>query len=237
MINTKFPIYGSIILLAILTNVIIVLIIYKKYNISRDEIIGALVYENFGFIYGAKLLTYIEHYSTIKKFEFFKLGLSSYGAAIGGIICLLIFALQYKIKLKDICTIFCPSLPLMYAIGKVACFLVGCCYGVKYNGIGSIVYKYSKVAPNNVHLFPIQIVETIIFTLIFIYIIRKVLKNKFEWKIIGFSLILCSISKFLLEFLRTKETTTFLSFTQKISIIFVLIGLFIYIKSLIRLKK
>ena len=230
MIDTKLPLYGIMIILSLLVNIIIVLLIHKKFNFSKDEIIGALVYENIGIIFGAKLLTYLQNYSTYGKFDILKLGFSSYGALIGSIICLIIFGLQFKKSLKDMVFTFMPSIPLMYAIGKIGCFLAGCCYGIKYNGIGSIVYNYSAVAPNHIHLFPVQIIETIIFIIFFIYMFKNILMNKFTWKTLGVSFILCSFAKFSLDFFRASHTDIILSLNQIISIVFILFGILMYIK-------
>ncbi len=231
MINTKFSLYPTMILLSLLGNIIIVFIIHKKNNFTREEITGALIYENIGIIFGAKLLTYIQDYKTYGKFDVLSLGLSSYGALIGAIICLIIFGLQFKNPLKEMLFTFMPSIPLMYAIGKIGCFLVGCCYGIEYNGIGSISYKYSQVAPNHIHLFPVQIIETITFTIIFIYMIKKILKNKFNWKTLGISFLLSGIAKFILDYFRMSHANTFLSLNQMISIVFIIIGIIIYIKN------
>ena len=187
MFNLKLPFYGIMILFSLLLNIVIVISIYKKYDFSKDEIIGALVYENIGIIFGAKLLTYIQNYKEYSNFDFLTLGLSSYGAVIGAIICLIIFGLQFKKTLKAMLFTFMPSIPLMYAIGKIGCFLTGCCYGIEYNGIGNIIYKYSPTAPNYIPLFPIQLVESIVFVLIFIYMITKILKDQFSWKTLGIS--------------------------------------------------
>lgn len=231
MINTKFSLYPTMILLSLLANIIIVILIYKKNNFTKDEIIGALVYENMGIIFGAKLLTYIQNYKTYGNFNFLSLGLSSYGALIGAILCLIIFGLQFKKPIKDMLFTFMPSIPLMYAIGKIGCFLVGCCYGIEYNGIGSISYKYSQVAPNHIHLFPVQIIETITFTIIFIYMIKKILKNKFNWKTLGISFLLSGIAKFILDYFRMSHANTLISLNQIISIIFIVIGIVMYIKN------
>lgn len=226
MFNTKIPLYGIMILLALVANVIISSVLAKKYNFNSTEVICLLLYENIGIILGAKILTYIEHYKEL-EFDLLKLGVSSYGAVIGAIIFLLLFAFQFKKSIKDILFIFMPSIPLMYAIGKIGCFLVGCCHGIEYTGIGSVVYKYSEIVPQNVELFPVQIVETIVFTLIFIYMIKKSLKNNFNIKTLGISFILCGISKFLLEFLRMSHVGKIISFTQTISILFIIIGIII----------
>ena len=205
--------------------------IYKKYYFSEDEIIGALIYENIGIIFGAKLLTYMQNYNLYSKFDFFSLGLSSYGAFIGAMISLIIFSLQFKKPLKNILFTFIQPIPLMYAIGKIGCFLAGCCYGIEYTGIGNIIYKYSKVAPNNIHLFPVQIAETFAFTIIFIYMIKKFIKNQFNWKTLGISFILCGLTKFCLDYFRASHINTLLSLNQLISLIFILIGIFLSMQS------
>jgi len=131
-----------------------------------------------------------------------------------------------------------PSLPLMYAIGKIGCFLVGYCHGIEYNGVFSVVYKYSNLVSSNISLFPIQIVETIFFLMIFIYMIVKHSKKQFNQKTMGISFILCGMTKFLLDFLRMSHKNIFLSLNQYISILFIIIGLIIYYKSeKIQLKK
>lgn len=232
MFNTNFSLYVIMLIISLISNVIVVLCIYKKYNLTTDETIGALVYENIGIIFGAKVLTYLENTNLYKNFDFLNIGFTSYGALLGAFICLFIFKIQFKKKAKDIYYTFLPSIPLMYAIGKIGCFLVGCCYGMKYSGPGSIIYNYSNIAPKNISLFPVQILETLIFTLIFIYTIKKTIKNKFNNKELGIFIILCGTSKFLLDFLRMKTTSNIFSTNQLLSLVFIFIGIFIFIKYL-----
>ena len=115
---------------------------------------------------------------------------------------------------------------------KIRCFLVACCYGRKYSVPGSIIYNYSSIAPKNISLFSVQILETLIFTLIFIYMIKKTIKNKFNNKELGIFIILCGTSKFLLDFLRMKTTSNIFSTNQLLSLVFIFIGIFIFIKYL-----
>lgn len=226
MFDTEIPLYGIFILLALFANVIISSILAKKYNYNTTEVTNMLVYENIGILLGAKILTYIEHYKEL-DFDLLNLGISSYGGVIGAIVFLLLFAFQFKKKVKELLFVFMPSIPLMYAIGKIGCFLVGCCYGIEYTGIGSVVYKYSLAAPSNLSLFPVQLVETFVFMLIFVYMLNKSLKDNFDYKTLGISFVLCGISKFLLDYLRMSHIGKVLSFSQVISIIFIVIGGFI----------
>ena len=230
MINTDFPLYSLFIIIALLSNIIIILLTSKY---SKIETICLLLYENTGILLGAKLLTYILNYSNYDEFDFFELGLSSYGAVIGALLFLLLFSLQFKKLFKDLLSLFIVPIPLMYAIGKIGCFLVGCCYGIKYSGIFSVVYNYSLHAPVGVSLFPIQLVESIVFLLIFIYMLNKKLQNKFNTQTIGISFILCGLAKFILDFFRMSHQNVILSINQYISLIFIVVGFII----LLSLKK
>ncbi len=224
MFNTRIPLYSLMILLSFLANVIVVLFLYKKFKFTTDEIIGALVYENIGIIVGAKVLTFIQNYQQYGKFDFLSLGLSSYGGVIGAIICLFIFGRQFKKSLKDMLFTFMPSIPLMYAIGKIGCFLAGCCHGIEYHGWFRVIYKYSLVAPPQTPLFPVQLTESILFTGIFIYIIKRIIDNKFDLKVLGINFILCGGGKFILDFLRMSHKGIILSLNQIISLVFISIG-------------
>ena len=232
MFDTKIPVYSLAIFLSLISNLIVVYFLSKKYKYAKNEIIGLLLYENVGIIGGAKILSYLQNYSRYNgEFKFIQLGLSSYGAVFGVILFLLLFCFQFKKSLKELLYIFMPSLPLMYAIGKIGCFLVGCCYGIEYNGIFKVVYKFSDSVPSGISLFPVQIFETIVFMLIFIYMIIKHLKKQFNIKTLGISIILCGLAKFLLDFLRMSHKNTILSLNQYISIVFIVIGLIIYYKN------
>lgn len=232
MFDTKIPIYSLAIFTTLISNLFVVYFLSKKYNYTKNEIIGLLLYENVGIIGGAKILSYLQNYYQYNgEFNFMKLGLSSYGAVFGAIFFILLFCIQFKKSLKELLYIFMPSLPLMYAIGKIGCFFVGCCHGIEYDGIFNIVYKYSNVAPNNISLFPVQIIETMFFFIIFIYMIIKHSKRQFNQNILGISFILCGLAKFLLDFLRISHKNVILSLNQYISILFIVIGIIIYHKN------
>ena len=226
MFLAVIPFYSIMILLALVANIIVVALISIKYSLVRKEIVCLLLYENVGIIMGAKILTFLQNYSKLNgEFNFLNLGLTSYGAAMGAVLFLVLFTVQFKKSFREIIYIFMPSMPLMYGIGKIGCFLAGCCYGIRYNGPGSVVYNYSQSAPKHIHLFPVQIVETLFFVGVFIYVIIKSKNNAFSLKTAGISFILCAFGKFILEFFRASHRGQILSLNQIISILFVFVGI------------
>ena len=97
---------------------------------------------------------------------------------------------------------------------------------------GNVVYNYSNSAPDGVNLFPVQLIETSVFLLIFIYMIFKYKKKQFDMKAFSFSIILCGLAKFILDYFRMSHNGVVISKNQIISIIFILLGIYLYIKYL-----
>lgn len=98
------------------------------------------------------------------------------------------------------------SLLLIYSITKLGCFINGCCYGIIYTGPLNVSYPFLS---NNTY-FPIQILETIIFMIIFQ--ICNFNKNKKD--IIYNTLKLVIISKFILDFLRYDHMIKLITINQ-----------------------
>lgn len=117
----------------------------------------------------------------------------------------------------------------MYAIGKIGCFLVGCCHGIEYSKIGSVVYKYSFEEINGIQLFPVQLVESIIFFIIFIFIMIRYKKNKINEKTLGLILILSGSAKFILYYFRMEHLNSIFLSHQILSFIFIILGIVIYL--------
>lgn len=217
----NFPIYGIIILLSVVIGMLYVYVSLRKDNYKdKNILLYFLMYITFSIVLG-KMFTIVTD-SNVNNF--LTAGLSSYGGLIGVIAAAIIFEKILPTNNKII-KYSIISLPLIYGLTKIACFIVGCCYGIPYNGIFSITYTHGLNKP----LFPIQITETIVFLIIFI-ICHKLRNNK---NIIYITIILVSIFKFILDFLRYDHITKLITVNQIFSVI-LLIGtiiVFIYTKN------
>ena len=152
---TYFNFYALFLILAILVGIIVFDIFLRKCHISKFHIIILNLLFLILIPLFSLLLTILENYLIRHKLVF---GFSSYGGLIGMILALYIFCMVFKYNKSLFFKHVFLCLPLMYSIGKIGCFLVGCCYGIQYNGFGSIKYLTSRGAPLNVNLFPIQLV-------------------------------------------------------------------------------
>lgn len=128
-------------------------------------------------------------------------GFVFYGGFLGMLPALWFCNAKLKISVADYVACCIGCLPLGHAIGRVGCFLVGCCYGRPYNGIFAVTYTDSLFAPNGVPLFPVQLLEAVLEFLIAIFLLTYGRKWKgltgLYWYIF-----LYSLCRFLLEFLR-----------------------------------
>ena len=231
MFNIDFNFYGFIIILSLIIGLVFICFNARELKFTKEDIFFLVVYLLVGVIVGAKYYDYFVNIHKYKSFNFFALGLSSYGAVIGIIIMLLIYSKQMKKDFITMLKLIVPALPLIYGLSKIACFISGCCYGIEYDGIFSITYNYSHSAPKGVSLFPIQIVETIVFLLIFIffYINRNKIKDK---NYVGYMFIVCGFFKFILDFFRHIHVSEIISTNQIFSLIFIVIGIvFVFYKN------
>lgn len=207
----KFPLYGLIIVLSILIGMLYIYFELKKQGKSNKEIFYFyIIYLTFAFL-GGKIYTLLVYQSNETLLT---VGLSAYGGLIGVIIGAIIFEKIFYCE-KNIIKYTVLSLPLVYSLTKIACFISGCCSGIPYNGLFKVIYSDGL----NIGQFPIQIVETIIFFIIFLICNKK----KSNHNIIFITLMLVFVFKFILDFLRYEHLDIFLSRNQVVSLLLIIL--------------
>ncbi len=83
-----------------------------------------------GLVGGRALYVILDPYTTWRDFPLvWHGGLSFHGGLIGGIIAVAIYALLSRTGLALILDSGAPAMALGYAVGRIGCFLNGCCYG------------------------------------------------------------------------------------------------------------
>lgn len=232
--------YGLIIFIGIFIGAIISIFYFTKFfNIKKEDVFYCILYAVIGVGIGAKLLYIItnipfliENYQTLDLYNTFlqmlKGGFVFYGGLLGGILGVFIYSKQFKISFKELLLILLPVVPLIHSIGRIGCLCAGCCYGMEYHGFGAITFHDSLLAPNDVPLFPMQIVEAICNFIIFIVLLVTYKKFLGTYKTVGLYLVLYSIVRFTLEFFRgdlIRGIYFSLSTSQWISIVLFIIGI------------
>lgn len=217
----SFFLYTIFILLSIIIGMIYIYKNIKKETNNKQIIYFFLMYLSFAIICG-KMYTVLAY----GKDNILTAGLSSYGGLFGVVIAAIVFEKIIPTS-NSIIKYTILSLPLVYGISKIGCSIVGCCGGIPYTGIFKIKYIYGL----NIWQFPIQIIESVISLIIFI--ICKKYKNSKNINYIV--LIVVSITKFILDFLRYDHINILITQNQIFSIIIFLVTISLYL--LKKLKK
>ena len=167
--------------------------------------------------------------------EKLRFGFVFYGGFIGGISAGIIWLKKHKKPLLPAMDFFAVPLALGHAIGRVGCFLAGCCYGkIAHNFLG---VKYSdphSLVPEHLHnvsLYPVQLMESLAVLILFFILLhfyRKPHKNGviFAGYLLGYGLI-----RFTLEFFRFDDRGAGifgLSPSQIIALILIIISIFFF---------
>ncbi len=131
------------------------------------------------------------------------------------IIGIFISTLIFNEKNDHIITSFIVSAPLMYGIAKIGCFMAGCCHGKEYFGPLAVTYhnKYEGT------YFPIQIVESVVYILIFVISLLLTLKMKNKIHVIAVIFAIILPVRFITEYFRYYNEGTLISKDQIIVLI------------------
>lgn len=243
--NLEIPTYGICMVIGIMAAAIIAIIRAKR--TGRDEnslIVIAACAVGLG-LAGAKILYIIASYGLQKALQemsqgnfscFTEGGLVFYGGLIGGIGGAYIGAAIAKEKLTSYIDTVVPCVPLGHAFGRLGCFLGGCCYGMPYEGFGSVTFPAVGV---NHGVFPVQLVEMVINIGIFVYLIHFTKKERGKYAVLFVYMGLYGVSRFLLEMLRgdsIRGIANGLSTSQWISIALIIVSLIPVITRLMKKK-
>ena len=177
--------YGLMIFIAFIT----CLHIAKK--LAQKEGISPKLYEDVAIwgllvgLLGAKLLYILTRLDEVihtpnSLLNYITSGFVFYGAPLAVIPFLYFIRKKYKFSVLKFLDIFMVVLPLGHAIGRIGCFLAGCCYGKPTTLPWGVTFKNSTIvepALRSVALHPVQLYESFLLCVLFI-ILYKLFKKK-----------------------------------------------------------
>ena len=160
-----------------------------------------------GAVLGAIAIGSLNIYYSLESRENFMLGKSILGAIVGAIIFIETFKKIFKIR-GSTGAYFVPSLAIGIAIGRLGCFFSGLedyTYGVETKFF--LAYDFGDGLLRH----PVQLYESLVMFLFFLYVIYVYFKNKiyFEKYIFYQFILLYAMQRFLWEFLKPYETIAF----------------------------
>ncbi len=223
--------YGLMIALGIIAAVFAADRRSKKYGIDNDTLWSLFVWLIIAGILGCKLLYIIVDIKNIiadpSILLDFANGFVIYGGIIAGIGAIYIFCRKKGLDFLTLLDLIMPSVALAQGIGRIGCFLAGCCYGKQCSPSWGIVFDSSVFAPNGVPLIPTQLIMSAGDLIIAAVLMLFARKNATAGKVSALYMILYGIGRFSVEFLRDdpRGSVGFLSTSQFISLFIVAAGL------------
>lgn len=237
--NLKLQSYWVLMVIAFIVGVITSSLEAKRksQDILKVIIIAFLIALS-GWI-GARIGYFILHNPIIlikkplKIFIFWRGGLAAYGGIFTASIAGLFLAKVFHLKRWKLADTYVLGASIAQGIGRIGCFLNGCCYGKQTNVIWNVVYTNPEsIAPIMVPLHPTQLYEAIANFLMFglLLYLRKRFKKEgylFLSYLIIYSLIRSIVAPFRFESLPLIDGIVYL--THLVTLITLIICFFLYI--------
>ncbi len=152
-------------------------------------------------------------------------GLIFYGGFIGAVLAFLVFARSRREKVLELADFAITALPLGHALGRVGCFLNGCC--------GGRVMEMPGLLSAHLKSYPVQLYEAAFNLLVYgiltaVYLRRR---GSRHGRVLALYLILYPAGRFLLEFLRGDERLRWGQFSaaQYLSLALMALGLGLWV--------
>jgi phosphatidylglycerol---prolipoprotein diacylglyceryl transferase len=148
----------------------------------------------------------------------------------GGLIFSGIFGAAYAkvrgISITDAADLLAPFIALGHSIGRIGCFLNGCCFGRPTDSVFGVQFPASLT-----RVYPTQLFSSAGLFCLFLFLFFMQKKRKFKGQIVALYFIIYGAFRFSIEFLRGDLIPIFynLTLTQIISIISILAGALFYL--------
>ena len=239
------PSYGVLVALAFLAAIWVTGRLARKVGLHVDKITNLAIYCALAGMVGAKLTMFLFDWRlyAANPSDLFSLAtIQAAGVYQGGLILAIITAVWYmrSAQLPGLLTmdVFAPGVALGHAIGRMGCFAAGCCWGRECDLPWAVTFTNPEAneltgVPLNVPLHPTQLYESGTELLIFGFLWWYFHRAHRTGTVIGWYLILYSVARFAVEFLRHHDQALIAGFslTQWISLATLGAGVILLVKA------
>ncbi len=213
-----FPIrsYGLLIAAAFMVGIWIARRRAAKSGYDPDIIIDLSVIVILVSILGARLAYVFVRWNYYQHdlpgiFRIWEGGLVQYGGMVAGALVGLWFFRRRGVDMWAGADLVAPSLAMGVTIGRIGCFLNGCCYGKVCEQSWGVVFNENSVAGMHypgAHLHPTQLYESFLGLVVFFVLLAADRRKPFEGFLLWLFVILLSVYRFFIEPLRYHESVS-----------------------------
>lgn len=209
-----FPIYsyGFMLMLAFLAATSVAVRLGRQRGISPEAIFDLTAMILVAAIAGARLLYvalngsyFAQHPDHI--WRLWEGGLSFHGGLVGGLLAGLYYCRRHHVSFLRLGDVVAPGVALGYAIGRIGCFLNGCCYGAPTDLPWACRFHDPPITgPLTPPSHPTQLYATIINLGVFALLLRLFQRQRVTGQVLWSYILAYAIYRFGIEFLRKGVT-------------------------------
>lgn len=209
--------YGLMLALSFVIGFLIASKRAEKHGIESAVLLDLCFYILLSSIIGSRLyyaVTHLSEFSSnpLEVFYIWEGGLSMMGGVILSLLVSWLFLRVKRIDFFLMGDILAPSIALGVGVTRIGCFMYGCCYGAPTDlpwGCIFPVHSAAGSAHPHVAIHPTQLYASAYGILIFVILMLVSGKKPPQGFLIGLLLVLYSIARFLIDFVRDYETSQF----------------------------
>ncbi|MBN1627543.1 MAG: prolipoprotein diacylglyceryl transferase [Deltaproteobacteria bacterium] len=235
--------YGLLIAIGFVSGLIVAIRIGKRHGIDSQHIMDMSLLLIISGIIGSRIIYVLMNasYYLENPLDIFKIwqgGLVFSGGLLGAVIAGWFYIRRHGFNIWQIGDIYAPAIAIAQSIGRIGCFMAGCCYGRPTSVSWGVTFTNpDSIAPLNIPLHPTQLYSSFSNLIIFIIVMILGSRKKFDGQVFIWYLILHSTARLLIERFRGDDRGMFpgtgWSMTQFITILilFSAISALFYLKS------
>ncbi len=243
----KIPTYIVLFFIGFVIMIVFARQLASRYNYPKTDILHISLYGGIGVVVGAKFLYFITklpdillnlqwyieslQLNLIEALEYSFGGMVFYGGVIGSAVAAFLYCRREQLPFMPVLDIITPFVPFVHGMGRIGCFMSGCCYGKEYDGFGSVQFPTNALIPelDDVRRIPVQLIEAgfnfIIAAVLLVLAYKATLK---KGQLLGIYIVYYTIVRFFMEMLRGDEIRGVvygISTSQIISVILLPLGI------------
>ena len=135
-------------------------------------------------------------------------GFVVYGGILFGFAACWLYARKKGDRFLRWSDLLLPGVAVAQGFGRIGCFLAGCCYGAPTDSCLGVTFPAGSFAPAGVALWPTQLISSAGDLLLAAILLGMDRKEHYEGKLTVWYLLLYSVGRFLVEFLRADNRGT-----------------------------
>ncbi len=243
----SLPAYGVMAVMGYLVGMFFIMKEAKRKKIEPILLQSLTMWIIVGMLIGARIWYVLENWDQfssnfISIFKLWEGGMVFYGGFIGGFLGGFLFVKIAKLPLSEIMDIVAPGIAIAIAIGRIGCFLNGCCYGKVTDSCIGVSFPsrwlppayldqvqkglISQEAQRSLPVIPTQLISTLNLLIIFAILWKVRKKRVFKGFLFTLFLGLYGLHRFIIDFFRQYSENAlilkYLTLSQVLSIIFMI---------------